>query len=473
MKNILYLTIILFGIQIVSAQTASQYTVKALREDFAQLRNHLENTNPITYLYQSKPVITSYLDSIEQEINQPMTEIAFYRLISPLAALIKDGHNLIMPSAQVISFIDQHPHTLPLQTVFINKEIFIVANYSENKQLKPQSKIQTINNVPIASIIKRLYETIPREGLQTQLTDSYINKWFRYFYHLHYGYTEKYIIQYADPNGVLHTASIKGLSLDEIMNKKKLIIEDDEQNKGIFIKIVDSISNTAILNIPSFAPTILKDKYQQNKFRRAIDKCFLTIFQQNIKHLIIDIRENGGGNPMYSVYLLKYLLSKPFIPAIEGRVVNQPQQTKFLVRTKKKWYPWYGIGKFKPKKKYYPGEIYLLIGGGTFSAAVEFGSTLKKYNRATFIGQETGGNPIIMTGNYLREERQLKNTQITHYSGNICTIYNDLKLNDGRGIIPDYPVKTTIENVMLKEDIYLKKALSIIKIRQQLLGRAK
>ena len=248
------------------------------------------------------------------------------------------------------------------------------------------------------------------------------------------------------------------MSLDEIIEKKK-----DEKNKtGISITIIDSVPNTALLNVPSFAPKRLKNAYDQKNFKREIDDCFSIIFQKNIEHLIIDIRENGGGNPVFSVYLLRYLFNQPFTQAREGRVVKNAAEDDLIKRTRKKWYPWYGIGKFKPKRKNYSGNVYVLISGGTFSAAVEFGSTLRKYERAIFIGEETGGNPIIMAGNYLKEGRKLKHTGIMHYSGIICTIYDDLKSNNGRGIIPEYPVQTQLEDIISTNDKCIEKAISVI-----------
>lgn len=458
MRRFLYTACIFLITQIGYTQNLVEYPTEKLKEDFLELREHLETKNPITYLYQSRKAVTAFLDSIENSINKPMTEWDFYRLISPVSSFIKDGHNLMMPGSKTLSFIDQNPYNLPIQVAYINNEVFVTANYIENDLLQPKSKIYAINNHSINSILNRFYLVLPREGLQTQLTQNIINKWFLFFYHLHFGFEEEYRIQFTYVDDEVKEVVIKGLSLDEITEKKKVGIG----KKGIFVTIIDSIPNTAILNIPSFAPSTLKEAYQQKNFKKEIDSCFAIIFQKNIKHLIIDIRENGGGNPAYSVYLLKYLMDQPFTQAIEGRVVKNAEEDNVIKRTRRKWYPWYGIGEFKPKKKNYNGKLYILVSGSTFSAAVEFGSTLRKYKRAAFIGEETGGNPVIMAGNYLKEYRTLRNTGLTHYSGKICTIYEELEYNNGRGIMPEYPVQIQIEDIISNTDKYLEKAISVI-----------
>ncbi|MEZ4983945.1 MAG: S41 family peptidase [Saprospiraceae bacterium] len=458
MRKIIFSALVVLTTQIGTAQSLIEYAVEDLKADFLELREHLETKNPITYLYRTREEVTIFLDSIEQNINKPMTELDFYRLISPVSSFIKDGHNLIMPSTETLSFIDQNPYNLPIQVAYINNEVYVTANYSANDLLQPQSKIYAINNHSIDSILNRLYLVLPREGLQTQLTNYYINKWFRFFYHLHFGFEESYKIEYSYLDDDVKEIVIRGLPLDDIIEKKKV----DRPKKGISVTMLDRVQHAAILNVPSFAPTTLKDAFNQRNFKKELDNCFDTIFHKNIKHLVIDVRENGGGNPVYAVYLLKYLMNEPFVQAIEGRVVNNEEEDDVIKRTRKKWYPWYGIGRYKPKRKNYNGKVYVLISDGTFSAAVEFCSTLRKYKRATFLGVETGGNPIIMTGNYLKEYRALKNTGITHYSGSICTIYDELKLNDGRGIIPAYPVQINIENIILNIDACLEKTISLM-----------
>lgn len=45
----------------------------------------------------------------------------------------------------------------------------------------------------------------------------------------------------------------------------------------------------------------------------------------------------------------------------------------------------------KPNPKNYKGKLYVLINGNSFSASSILSTQLKATNRATFVGQETGG----------------------------------------------------------------------------------
>ena len=52
-----------------------------------------------------------------------------------------------------------------------------------------------------------------------------------------------------------------------------------------------------------------------------------------------------------------------------------------------------GMKKSKPNKPQYGGKVYVLTDAGSFSATGETTGIIKHYNRATFIGEEPGGNP--------------------------------------------------------------------------------
>ncbi|MBK7038600.1 MAG: hypothetical protein IPH42_20280 [Bacteroidetes bacterium] len=134
-----------------------------------------------------------------------------------------------------------------------------------------------------------------------------------------------------------------------------------------------------------------------------------------------------------------------------------------MERNKKSWFPFYGIGKFQPKKNNFKESVYVLINESTFSAGVILASTLKRENRATFIGTETGGNPVIMSGFFMRSTWQLPNTRIQITPATLATIYNPIELNTGRGLIPDHIIELTPEQLALSEDVYLNYTLDLIK----------
>lgn len=94
--------------------------------------------------------------------------------------------------------------------------------------------------------------------------------------------------------------------------------------------------------------------------------------------VIIDLRDNGGGQPAMVAYISSYLFDKrTHLNDIWERRTNRTQE--FWTRD----VPGRKFGGTKP--------VYVLTSHRTFSGAEEFSYNLKSLKRATIIGETTGG----------------------------------------------------------------------------------
>lgn len=109
-------------------------------------------------------------------------------------------------------------------------------------------------------------------------------------------------------------------------------------------------------------------------------------FLTNTDALIIDLRQNGGGDPAMVALICSYLFG------------NQPVHLNDLYwregnRTEEFW-----TKATVPGKRYEGKDIYVLTSNRTFSGAEEFSYNLKNLKRATIIGETTGGGAHPGTG---------------------------------------------------------------------------
>lgn len=102
-------------------------------------------------------------------------------------------------------------------------------------------------------------------------------------------------------------------------------------------------------------------------------------FVANSDALILDIRQNGGGDPAMVAFISSYFFGKSpvHLNDIYWRPTNKTTE----------WWTKRSI----PGKRYLNKEIYVLTSIKTFSAAEEFAYNLKNLERATIIGAQTGG----------------------------------------------------------------------------------
>lgn len=101
-------------------------------------------------------------------------------------------------------------------------------------------------------------------------------------------------------------------------------------------------------------------------------------FLANADAVIIDLRQNGGGSPFTIQMMSSYFLEEyTHLNSFEWRGDDTIKQFWTL--------------RYVPGKKMYDTDLYILTSRRTFSAAEEFTYNLKNLERATIVGETTGG----------------------------------------------------------------------------------
>jgi hypothetical protein len=103
-------------------------------------------------------------------------------------------------------------------------------------------------------------------------------------------------------------------------------------------------------------------------------------FLANSDALILDLRKNGGGDPAMVALLCSYLF--PAEPVVHlNDLYSRPENST---------HQWWTLP-YVPGKRYVKKPVYVLTSKRTFSAAEECTYNLKNLERATIIGETTGG----------------------------------------------------------------------------------
>ncbi|MEM9529073.1 MAG: S41 family peptidase, partial [Bacteroidota bacterium] len=212
-------------------------------------------------------------------------------------------------------------------------------------------------------------------------------------------------------------------------------------------------------------------------FRAAFKKLIATDAQE----LIIDVRDNGGGSEEAFIPLLQHLLTEPFQVYRELSVKTQtiPQQEYFpydkpkkLEKAAKKSYTAVGdrfhdlnspsVKMTAPNSPHYQGKVYVLMNERSYSATGDFIGVLDQYNRATFAGVETGGNPYQNVAGE-RLTLLLPNSQLRIHIPLLKYVINNDHKNEGRGMLPDISIPQTVDEIINFQDLQLEKLLERIR----------
>jgi hypothetical protein len=446
-----------------SYDASRKYSVNELKHDIAALRVKYERHNPNLYLYNTKKELDKYFDSLSSGITAPMTDIGFYRYLGPITSRIKDAHTSVFPNENCEWWYGNQKLFLPLLITCNTGKIVTDLCASHDRTIPDGSEILSINGKPADEILDRMRPYSPRDGYNQSRVHWVINNYFSYFYTYCIETVDSFRVVYQPQGGYAMSHTVPATTVDSMWyNAYKYYPNryiSGRKDSTITLRFRED-SSIAIMRIRSFVKSGVKSK--DPSFRKVIHDCFAAIKKAPVKNLIIDVRDNGGGNPEYARYLISHLIDKKYVYIEKYKTVERLHWNDEAKRTRTQWYPYCGIGTFSPEKNCYTGNLYVLMDGGSTSTAGDFAACLDYYNRATFIGEESGANRVISGGNVFSSDFELPNTKLRVRLSTIQGVNKTDIPNDGHGVIPDYEVVPTPEDYMNFRNPMLEKALELI-----------
>ena len=286
---------------------------------------------------------------------------------------------------------------------------------------------------------------MPSDGrIETKKQQTLNNGAFPFIYNWIFGNKESFVVKYRTKEGETKTTTIRAEFVKEVVCDY-----ENRANKTSDLKLDILQGNTALLTIKTFDDNRLSGKQD---FREFLSTSFKEIDSSGkVNRLIIDLRGNAGGADAYGALLYSYLTREPFkyFASIESTTSKISAKENYL------------LGIQQPQKHSFNGEVFFLVNGLSFSTTADFCSVAKSNNRGKFIGEETGG---VYYGNTSGETYriELPNSKINIIVPRFKYI-NDVKKTKykDRGVIPDYIIIPTIDDVISQRDVQLNFAIGL------------
>jgi C-terminal processing protease CtpA/Prc len=253
-------------------------------------------------------------------------------------------------------------------------------------------------------------------------------------------------------------------SLQKLMNAFKIPTKKEirkaRRNAELSLTFNDT-TRTAYMHLAGFSINGLQ-KFMRRSFRQ--------IEANKTKNLVIDLRDNGGGHLNNSIRLTRYLAKNPFKVADTVAAINRNfSDAKYIRQSFWFWFPLnfnttkmddgrYHYHRFETKryqpfeKHHFDGDIYLLQGPSTFSAASVFTASLKGQENVQLVGEETGGGYYGNSAIHLLTV-VLPNTKI-QITLPLFRVVLDKHRPKGRGVMPDILVQPN--SFAIKQGVDLK-----------------
>ena len=408
---------------------------------------------------------------------------------------------------------------------FIDNKLFIMKNKSKDSTIQAGTEVVSIEDITPQDLFSKYRKTFSSDGFnETFIPYAFTMRFGNYLFYelglrdslnfklkcydsvytkLIKRFPDKKTEKKEEKKDSISTVKpkeevVKKLTKEEKKLAKKKKREQDEYNynygydktKKEYTKTLtftDIDSCTAIFKIRNFS---------KGGFKTAYKEVFELLRKTDTKNLVLDLRGNPGGrlNEIHELY--SYLTADSTFQLIEEAKVTSKTsllQADYLSSMPKSLYvlaiptyPFYaGVlmlktrkdengeyrfrmksSKEKPNKaNYFKGKIYVLINGGSFSAACIISSKLKENPEITFVGEETGGafNGTVAgrTSSY-----ELPNSKLRTRLWIMDIAATNKTEEKGRGIFPDVEIVPTIDDILsgidpelewIKKDIENKK----------------
>lgn len=137
--------------------------VRHLQNDFLILRKSLEEAHPGLYWYTSKEEMDRSFDSGRSLITSKMSDIDFFKLITPLIAKIKCVHTNIFPSKETAKISFDSIKCFAANVKFIGRKAYISEDFSKGS-IPGGIEILSINQVPLQTIVGKMFSLLPADG---------------------------------------------------------------------------------------------------------------------------------------------------------------------------------------------------------------------------------------------------------------------------------------------------------------------
>jgi C-terminal processing protease CtpA/Prc len=457
-----------------------------MNRDLDLLISSLKEAHTGLYTYNTPPQFDSICSARRSLIKPVSGVLDFYNIIAPIIAFTREAHTYLQPGAETRAYLQYNGKYFPLYLKFLAQKPYLI-NDAGGFKLRGLM-LTKINGRGMDEIMHKFLSYEPSDGYNMTGKYRWIeeNAKFSAYYALCYPQTSFFDIEVLDPaTGKTRTIKhIPALGQAEYKQQYKAVtdgIPNATYKTPATLKI-DTVTQIAALTFNSFDADEYDDA--QLEFHSFVKDAFAKIKQQNIKHLVIDIRKNGGGAEGYEDYLLSFMIDKDYVKYkyVQAsafsysfyRYTNYQSKPQRLETMLKREHYLSADGRIlrkpgvmahtPPQPDPFKGDIYVITSGLTYSGGSEFAALMHNYTNARFIGEEAGGgyygntsgNRIVLT---------LPNSKLVIGIPILKFVLETPKADEpaGHGIMPDYPVQPTIAQFLSGYDAEMEFAKTLIR----------
>ena len=412
MKPILLAIVFFICINVTAQQTL---TIAQQQEDFKIFKTSMQEMHAGVYWFITPERFTALYDSVYATLKDNEDAEQFYLKVRYCMAALHHGHDGVewtnrKPGLNYkMNALPADRKHLPFVMEYLGDKLYILNNCSSDKKIINGSEIVSINGKTIGSLNRQMLQYIFANGRNT----TYKYKMLGFYFQFHYLYQILYPNETTYKISLIPYQSKKKTEVSVNAELPQTIAERYQQQTGKSIdswdqaftyRVLDKTKKIAYCKMETFST----QRYDTDsiKLLNVLEKMFIQVKVDDIKSLVVDVRNNEGGDDSWQTAIsyfraieenkeggLAYLQSDKFT---QIQYIIQNDENRQLLQAFQ--YSPYSLidktpdGRFKLKPEYtehdtkakplmpnaFKGDVYLLQNGLTFSAGFAFAGKLKE-----------------------------------------------------------------------------------------------
>jgi len=401
------------------------FPVEELKSDFRDLIDKLKKYHPRLYSYTPEDTFNGEVSQIQGKLNKEMSLEEYYLEIAPLVASVKCSHTGIRLPAAYKIYLEESSRYFPMKVFIRDKKVYCLSTTGNlDGGIKPGSEILAINHQVVSEIIEKLLSVIPSEGNCMTTRYHELNRNFHSYYHM-MDPAESFLIEFSS-SGSRESLQMPACTYDQVQ-----LLDHKQKPMQAYGFHMVNIPVYAVLKVASFNIRNMEDYFA------LLDSSFQMLVKKEIPYLVLDLRENSGGHPIFAAQLFSYLTNSEFT-----WFRRNPEVEDFE--------PLYNPMQANPNS--YGGKVFVLVNGACLSTTGHLISLLKYHTDAVFIGEEPGSTfscndfsiqfTLPVTGIEMNIPRTTFKTDVAGFK-------------EGEAFPLDYHVQQTVQDQINGEDSYM------------------
>lgn len=460
-----------------TAPTLGEATLSAVvvREDLSALYQGLQRSHYDLYTHTPKPNYDRLHAETQASIRGPMTPLEAHALLQRFTAAGRVAHaSLGFPSVSYAAFRESGGRVFPLAVRTEGERLFVTQNLSGDAGIAPGAEILAINGAPSAQWLARLRRDVSADT--EYLAMAQIEPAFAPLLWLEIGEVEAFDVALRAPDGSETMVRLASRTRAEMTAASESAPPDLDLNYTE--RVAHMLSNgVAYLRPGIFLNLDSEDMFDTASFHAFIDTAFEDFMAVGADTLLIDLRDNPGGDNSFSDHMIAWFADQPFhfasrfrirvsqeaIASNEARLLGAGPDT--ISRQLADIYAAASIGDrvdfpiplVAPRHgARFDGRVFVLVNRRSFSNCVLVAAIIQDYGFGRVLGEPTSD---LATTYGAAEHFTLPNTglSVSFPKAFIVRPSGDARV---QGVTPDIAIETP--RVTSADDSVLRDSLSAI-----------